>query len=127
MAGGRSGQCCLCEGYFTMSRQHCSYPCYCLINFFDNNICNVYCKAIFICIGNYQLPIFSDFFHRSLQQTLSELKDYQHKHEYWQSQQERLLHDQAAPQLKHDQRLSYEWHRNQFDNHVHSGKDECLA
>ena len=60
-------------------------------------------------------------YHRSLQQTLTELKDYQHKHEYWQTQQERLLRDQEIPQVRQEQRMGYEWHRTQFEEHVQSG------
>ena len=46
--------------------------------------------------------------HRTLQRTLDELRDYQQKHEYWQKQQDRLVHDQAQPEMKHYQQETYD-------------------
>ncbi|XP_071035122.1 tetratricopeptide repeat protein 17 isoform X2 [Parasteatoda tepidariorum] len=46
--------------------------------------------------------------HISLQRTLSELREYQKQHEYWLRQHEKLLNEQAPPEVKLEQRLEYE-------------------
>ena len=48
---------------------------------------------------------------RSLQRTLAELRDYQRKHEYWQSQNEKLYTEQASSDAKYEQRVTYEQHK----------------
>lgn len=45
---------------------------------------------------------------RSLQRTLTELREYQKQHEYWLRQHEKLLSEQAPPEVKLEQRLEYE-------------------
>ena len=45
--------------------------------------------------------------HRTLQRTLDELRDYQQKHEYWQKQQDRLILDQALPEVKNSLQETY--------------------
>ena len=60
---------------------------------------------------------------RSLQQTLLELKDYQNKHQFWMTQQAKLQLDQATPQLKQDQMVSYERHRRLADPNLNSRKN----
>ena len=45
---------------------------------------------------------------RSLQRTLNDLKDYQEKHETWQSIQEKVQMDQASSDSKFAQRVGYE-------------------
>ena len=65
------------------------------------------------------------FFHpslSSLQRTLSELRDYQRKHEYWQLQQEKILTEQAQADVKLDQRVAYERLKIQ-QAVVHSGRE----
>lgn len=47
-------------------------------------------------------------FFRSLQRTLTELREYQKQHEYWLKQHEKLLSEQAPPEVKLEQRLEYE-------------------
>lgn len=46
--------------------------------------------------------------HNSLQRTLAELREYQKQHEYWLRQHEKLLNEQAPPEVKLEQRLEYE-------------------
>ncbi|CAL1274123.1 unnamed protein product [Larinioides sclopetarius] len=46
--------------------------------------------------------------HISLQRTLTELREYQKQHEYWLRQHEKLLNEQAPPEVKLEQRLEYE-------------------
>lgn len=46
--------------------------------------------------------------HISLQRTLTELREYQKQHEYWLRQHEKLLSEQAPPEVKLEQRLEYE-------------------
>lgn len=46
--------------------------------------------------------------HNSLQRTLSELREYQKQHEFWLRQHEKLLNEQAPPEVKLEQRLEYE-------------------
>lgn len=45
---------------------------------------------------------------RSLQRTLGELRDYQKRHEEWLSLQQKLLLEQATPEMKLESRLEYE-------------------
>ena len=45
---------------------------------------------------------------RSLQQTLNELRAYQKKHDEWLSLQQKLLLEQATPEMKLESRLEYE-------------------
>lgn len=47
-------------------------------------------------------------FCRSLQRTLGELRDYQKRHEEWLSLQQKLLLEQATPEMKLESRLEYE-------------------
>ncbi|KAK4302085.1 hypothetical protein Pmani_025813 [Petrolisthes manimaculis] len=46
--------------------------------------------------------------HQSLQRTLGELRDYQRRHEEWLSLQQKLLLEQATPEMKLESRLEYE-------------------
>ncbi|XP_068207813.1 tetratricopeptide repeat protein 17 [Palaemon carinicauda] len=46
--------------------------------------------------------------HQSLQRTLGELRDYQKRHEEWLSLQQKLLLEQATPEMKLESRLEYE-------------------
>ncbi|CAG2224007.1 Tetratricopeptide repeat protein 17 [Mytilus edulis] len=46
--------------------------------------------------------------HRSLQQTLNDLKEYQRKHDIFQSQTEKLISEQVTNDVKLDQHISYE-------------------
>ncbi|XP_022250210.1 tetratricopeptide repeat protein 17-like [Limulus polyphemus] len=46
--------------------------------------------------------------HSSLQRTLSELREYRKQHEFWLKQHEKLLSEQAPPEVKLEQRLEYE-------------------
>lgn len=46
--------------------------------------------------------------HRSLQQTLNDLKDYQRKHDIFQAQTEKLISEQVTNDVKMDQHISYE-------------------
>lgn len=46
--------------------------------------------------------------HISLQKTLTELREYQKQHEFWLKQHEKLLSEQAPPEVKLEQRLEYE-------------------
>ena len=48
---------------------------------------------------------------RSLQRTLTELKEYQQRHELWQIQQEKLQTEQASSDIKFEQRVAYEEHK----------------
>ena len=45
---------------------------------------------------------------RSLQKTLDDLKDYQRKHAEWQTQQERLVSEQASHDTKLDQAIAFD-------------------
>ena len=45
---------------------------------------------------------------RSLQRTLSELRQYQEQHKYWMEQQEKLISEQAPLEMKLESRLHYE-------------------
>ena len=47
-------------------------------------------------------------FKRSLEKTLSELQQYQARHEEWVSLQQKLLLEQATPEMKLESRLEYE-------------------
>lgn len=53
---------------------------------------------------------------RSLQRTLSELRDYQVKHDMWKQQQAKLNSEQAPLSEKIDQRLSYETYKMRLAN-----------
>ncbi|XP_067656212.1 tetratricopeptide repeat protein 17-like isoform X3 [Haliotis asinina] len=46
--------------------------------------------------------------HRSLQKTLKELKEYQRKHDHWQTQQDKLDFEQVSPEVKAAQQIAYE-------------------
>ncbi|GFY68857.1 tetratricopeptide repeat protein 17 [Trichonephila inaurata madagascariensis] len=46
--------------------------------------------------------------HISLQRTLTELREYQKQHENWVRQSEKLISEQAPPEVKLEQRLEYE-------------------
>lgn len=48
------------------------------------------------------------FYSRSLQQTLNDLKEYQRKHDIFQSQTEKLISEQVTNDVKLDQHISYE-------------------
>lgn len=50
--------------------------------------------------------------HHSLQRTLGELRDYQKRHEEWLSLQQKLLLEQATPEMKLESRLEYEEQKN---------------
>lgn len=45
---------------------------------------------------------------RSLQHTLNELRGYQKKHDEWLNLQQKLLLEQATPEMKLESRLEYE-------------------
>ncbi|GIY63194.1 tetratricopeptide repeat protein 17, partial [Caerostris extrusa] len=46
--------------------------------------------------------------HINLQNTLTELREYQKQHQYWVKEHEKLLSEQAPPEVKLEQRLEYE-------------------
>lgn len=48
---------------------------------------------------------------RSLQKTLTELREYQQKHDVWHQQQQKLISEQSRLEEKIEQRLFYDAHQ----------------
>ncbi|XP_070200043.1 tetratricopeptide repeat protein 17-like isoform X3 [Littorina saxatilis] len=59
--------------------------------------------------------------HRALQKTLKELKDYQRKHDHYQTHNEKLASEQVPTEVKISQRIAYE-HAKMRDNNNEMGE-----